>query len=111
MKRLLIILIACGLLGCAHTPMNVIMTNPATGQSVYISHYAYGFGFGLMAAAITAEQQQKLAIEAARMMGYTEMRVVGGKDPIPKPSALGGYDLLRKMEQEQRDLAKIKAVR
>jgi hypothetical protein len=65
-----------GLVGCATTPMNVIMTNPTTKKSVYISHSSWGWGFAGIAAAIDAEQQQKKAIAAAKMMGFTEMQVV-----------------------------------
>jgi hypothetical protein len=56
--------------------MNVVMTNPGTGKSIYIAHYSYGVGFGAIGPAIVAEQQQKKAIEAAKMMGFTEMQVV-----------------------------------
>lgn len=76
MKRILLAAILVLALGCSGTPMNVIMTNPETGKSVYISHYSWGYGFGAIGPAIVAEQQQRKAIEAARMMGYTKMREV-----------------------------------
>jgi hypothetical protein len=62
--------------GCSTTPMNVIMTNPESGKCVYVSHSSWGWGMAGVAAAINAEQQQKKAIEAAKMMGYTDMKEV-----------------------------------
>jgi len=78
MKKLFAIaVIVCGLsLGCATTPMNVIMTNPETNKSVYVSHSSWGWGMAGMMAAMNAQQQQQKAIEAAKMMGYTEMKEV-----------------------------------
>lgn len=75
MKTLTIIAILfC--LGCATTPMNVVMTNPETGKCVYVSHSSWGWGMAGVMAAVNAEQQQKKAIEAAKMMGYTDMKEV-----------------------------------
>ena len=71
-----LLIAVCLLIGCASTPMNVIMTNPETGKSVYVSHSSWGWGMAGIAAAINAEQQQKKAIEAAKMMGYIEMKEV-----------------------------------
>lgn len=76
MKIITIIVAMLFCFGCASTPMNVVMTNPTTGQCVYVSHSSWGFGMAGIAAAINAEQQQKKAIEAAKMMGYTDMKEV-----------------------------------
>jgi len=76
MKKLWIMVLLCLALGCAPVPMNVIMTNPDTGRSVYVSHSSWGFGMAGIMADINARQQQQKAIQAARMMGYTEMREV-----------------------------------
>ena len=69
---LALVLSGCGL----NVPMNVVMTNPETGRCVYVSHSSWGFGMAGIAAAINAAQQQKKAIEAAKMMGYTDMKEV-----------------------------------
>ena len=72
-----LLLLLIFLAGCAaRTPMNVIMTNPKTGKSVYVSHSSWGWGMAGVAAAVNAEHQQQKAIEAARMMGYTDMQEV-----------------------------------
>lgn len=76
MKKLLIIAVLFILAGCAATPMNVVMTNPSSGKCIYVSHNSWGWGMAGIAAAIAAEQAQKKAIEAAKMMGYTEMKEV-----------------------------------
>jgi len=62
--------------GCAGTPMNVVMTNPETGRSVYIAHHSYGFGMRGITAALEADRAQRLAIEGAKAMGYTEMKEI-----------------------------------
>jgi hypothetical protein len=76
MKLIIVIVSVALCIGCASTPMNVIMTNPDTGKSVYVSHSSWGWGMAGVAAALNAEQQQKKAIEAAKMMGYTKMKEV-----------------------------------
>lgn len=78
MKTLVVSLMLLLSVGCStmSTPMNVVMTNPDNGQSVYISHWGGGIGAGLAVSSIQAAVQQKKAIEAARSMGYTEMKVV-----------------------------------
>ena len=77
MKKLVIVgALVCALSGCATTPMNVIMTNPTTGQSRYIAHSSWGWGMAGIAAAVNAEQQQKKAIQAAQMIGFTDMKEV-----------------------------------
>jgi len=76
MKMYLILAIILMMCACARTPMNVIMSNPMTGQSVYVNHYSYGWGMAGIAAALAAEQQQRKAIEAAKLMGYTQMTEV-----------------------------------
>jgi len=69
---LFVVAIGCG----TSIPMAVVMVNPETGKSVYITHYSYGYGAGGLSAAVAAKQQQYRAIQAARMMGYTQMKVV-----------------------------------
>jgi hypothetical protein len=76
MKRVLIATLLVFTLGCAKVPMHVIMVNPETKKSIYVTHSSWGWGMAGLAAAINAEQQQKKAIEAAKQMGYTEMQIV-----------------------------------
>ena len=78
-KRLLVTgaLLLC--LGCSNNiPMSVIMRNPDTGQCIYISHYSVGYGTAGLASALVAVKQQRNAVQAARTMGYTEMRNIDG---------------------------------
>jgi len=89
-KQIVLVLLMAGLLaGCGErTPMNVIMTNPTTGKSVYVTHSSWGWAMKGVAAALNAERQQKMAIEAAKMMGYTDMQEVGIKKkeaPVEAP--------------------------
>jgi hypothetical protein len=77
MKTLIILILMITLVGCGTpTPMNVVMTNPQTGKKVYISHNSWGFGMAGLTAAIAAHESQRKAIEAAKMIGYTEMEEV-----------------------------------
>lgn len=76
MRKFIIGLSLLAVIGCGSTPMNVIMRNPETGKSVYVSHYSYGFGLKGIMGAIAAQQQQDKAVEAAKLMGYTEMEIV-----------------------------------
>jgi hypothetical protein len=87
MKIFLLLVFLATFIGCGlNGPMNVVMTNPNTGKCVYVSHSSWGFGMAGVAAAINAAQQQKMAIEAAKMMGYTEMQDVGAKPKLtPEP--------------------------
>ena len=76
MKTVLLLVLLVVLVGCASVPMSVVMTNPTTGESRYVSHYSYGYGVKGIAAALVMQEQQRKAIEAARMMGFTQMKEV-----------------------------------
>lgn len=82
MKKFIFIMAILFCLGCMgyNPPMNVIMTNPETGKSVYVAHQQIDGGiFGGQAAMVQDyenRKQQDKAIKAYRMMGYTEMKVV-----------------------------------
>jgi hypothetical protein len=64
--------------GCATpVPMNVIMTNPETGKSIYVSNSGSSdMSMAGLGSRNDAREQQDKAIKAAKMMGYTEMKVV-----------------------------------
>lgn len=77
MKKWIVIAGILTCLGCGpHAPPSVIMTNPQTGESKYISHTSWGFGMAGIAAAIAATDAQDKAVKAAEMMGFTSMREV-----------------------------------
>ena len=77
MKKLLLVISIVFVIGCGErVPMNVVMTNPETGKKMYVSHSSWGWGMAGIAAAVNAEQRQKNAIKAAKMMGFSEMEEV-----------------------------------
>jgi hypothetical protein len=78
MKKAMLILIfttlficSCG--GMGGVPMHVLLKNPATGQTVYVSNSVYSTNFGVH---LNAVMEQARTIRAYQMMGFTEMQEV-----------------------------------
>ena len=80
--KIIVIIMAFLLIGCMgyNPPMNIVMTNPETGKSIYVAHQQIDGGiFGGQAAMIQDyenRKQQDKAIKAYKMMGYTQIQEV-----------------------------------